>query len=177
MIAMVVSLIILGFLSIIISGFQREFTSQKPRTDALNNAQMALDTAVRVTRMAGAKNPACNSTFVITPLTPSASAGGGVYKSLTVQADWNPPDCVLSGTDENVKFTVNNGILYLDASQSEPFAEGIKEMRFMFYDKTNALISDAVANAGSITYVKIEIETNDDTRTTLSSGVRIRSKQ
>lgn len=176
LVAMVVVLVILGFIAMMITGIQREFTQQRPRMEAYNNAELAMDTMVRTIRMAGAKGASCNPSLIPNPVTPSASAGAGVYNSLQVQSDWNPSDCNLSGVDENVKFSVNNGIFYIDAAQSEPFAENIKALRFKFYDPSNALITDAVTNANNINYIQVEVETNDDTKTILKSGVKIRSR-
>ncbi len=176
LIGMVIVLIILGFVASMINGIQREFNRQLPRMEALNNAEMTIDTIVRNVRMAGAQSPSCTAAFSITPLTPSASAGGGVYNALRVQADWNPPDCSLGGVDENVTFSVKNGIFYIDAAQAEPFTEGIAAIRFKFYDETNTLLTDAVANAVKIKYVEIEIDIRDDTLTTLRSGVQVRSR-
>jgi type II secretory pathway pseudopilin PulG len=175
LVAMVIVIVIIGFVAGMITGIQREFNDQRPRMEALNNVSMAMDTVVRIVRMAGSKNASCTG-LTLTPLLPSAPAGSGVYNALQVQADWNPPDCSLSGVDEDVNFSVSNGIFYLDAARSEPFAENIKAVRFKFYDSGNALITDAVTDAANITYVGIEFETNDDTATVLRSGVRLRSK-
>jgi type II secretory pathway pseudopilin PulG len=175
LVAMVIVIIIIGFLAGMITGIQREFNDQRPRMEALNNVSMALDNVIRIVRMAGSKAPTCDTLSII-PLLPSASAGSGVYNALQVQADWNVPDCNLSGVDEDVKFSVKDGNFYLDAAQSEPFAENIKAMRFKFYDSGNSLITDAVTNAANITYIEVEFETTGDTATVLKSGVRLRSR-
>jgi hypothetical protein len=173
---MVIVLVILGFIAMMITGVQREFTEQRPRMEAYNNAELVMDTIIRTIRMAGSKGTSCSDSLIANPITPSDPAGSGVYKSVQIQADWNPSDCNLSGVDENVKFSFSNGIFYIDAAQSEPFAEGIGAVRFKFYDASNALITDAVAGAGNINYIQVEVETNDDTQTTLKSGVQIRSR-
>ena len=100
-------------------------TDQRPRMEAYESAELAMDTVIRTIRVAGSKEASCESGLILTALTPSDPAGSGVYNSLAVEADWNPADCTLNGVDENVKFSVANGNFYIDAAQSEPFSGGI----------------------------------------------------
>lgn len=174
--AMTVVIIIIGFVSMLISGIQKEFNRQQPRMEAYNNAEMTMDTMVRVIRVSGAKSPGCSSSFTVNALKPGAPVSSGVYTTLEVEADWNPSDCKLTGIDEKVKFSVKNGEFFIDDKQKEPFAEYIRAIRFKFYDEMNALMSDPVTNAAKINYVQIEVETNDDTRKILKSGVSVRSR-
>jgi hypothetical protein len=174
---MTVVIIILGFVAVFISTVQKEFNTQRPRVEAVNNVQMAMDEIVRVTRMAGTKSPTCISILNFVPLMPSSPIGGGTYASLQVQADWNAPDCNLNGVDENVTFSVDNGVFYIDAARTVALTDRIGALRFKFYDATNAQILDPVTNATLITFVNIEIDTvGTGAPNTISSAVQIRGK-
>lgn len=176
LIAMTVVMIMLGFVAMLLAGVQKQFNRQRPRADAINNAQTAMDAMVRVIRMAGTKAANCPVTFQVTPLKPSLPAGNGIYSALQVQADWNSPDCNLNGVDENVTFLVANDVFYIDAALQKPLVDGIGDVRFKFYDANSVAIADPVANAGQISLVAIEIDTaeTDGTLTTIRSSVQAR---
>jgi prepilin-type N-terminal cleavage/methylation domain-containing protein len=177
-ITMVILLIVLGILSGIITSVQYQYKSQRIRMEAINNAQTAQDNITRLVRMAGTKGIQCSSAFQVEALTPTAKNADGSYGSLAIQADWNPADCQLTGIDENVTFVVQNGILYLDAAQQNPFVESINAIRFTFYDKLNQLIPDAVTNKQQISYIQIEIDaqTSETQVTTIKTTARVRSR-
>lgn len=184
LIAMTVVMIMLGFVAAGIFGVQREFRLRRPQMEAVASAQTAMDTIVRVVRMAGVKPAVCANGFQITPLAPSAPGGDndGTYTVLRVQADWNPADCNLSGLDEDVTFSAANGILYLDAARQKPFVEGIGKVTFKFYDGAGQTVTNAASNAEQITFVEIEISTYADAAadsappTVIRSGVQIRAR-
>jgi Tfp pilus assembly protein PilW len=177
-ITMVIMLMVLGILSGIIAGVQFEYKVQRIRMEAINNAQAAQDNITRVMRMAGTKGIQCSNSFQVEALTPAIPNGDGSYSSVTLQADWNPADCQLTGVDENVTIAVQNGILYLDASRQNPFVERINAIRFRFYDKANQLITDAITNKQQISYIQIEVDANtSDTQvTTIKTSARIRGR-
>ncbi|HEX8286402.1 MAG TPA: prepilin-type N-terminal cleavage/methylation domain-containing protein [Pyrinomonadaceae bacterium] len=177
-ITMVIMLIVLGILSGIIAGVQSEYKAQRTRMEAISNAQTAQDNISRILRMAGTKGIQCDSTFQVEAITPASQNADGSYSSLTIQADWNPADCQLTGTDENVTISVQNGILYLDAARLNPFVERINAVRFRFYDKANQLISNAVTNKQQISYIQIEVDaqTSETQVTTVKTSSRIRGR-
>jgi len=177
-ITMVIMLIVLGILSGIIAGVQSEYKRQRIRMEAIGSAQTVQDNISRIVRMAGTKGIQCASTFQVQALTPADQNADGSYGSLALQADWNPADCQLTGIDENVTISVQNGTLYLDAARQNPFVDKINAIRFRFYDKTNQLITDAVTNKQQITYLKIEVDaqTSATQITTITTGAQIRGR-
>lgn len=178
LIAMTIVIIMLGFVALGISGIQKEFKDRRPQMEAIANAQTAMDSIIRVVRMAGVKPAYCANGFQITPLAPSSSVGSGTYTVLRVQADWNASDCALSGLDEDVTFSAANGILYLDAARQKPFVDGIGHVKFKFYNAVGQLITDAAASVNDVTFVEIEISTytENSTPTVIRSGVQIRAR-
>lgn len=177
-ITMVIMLSVLGILSGIIAGVQTEYKKQRIRMEAIGSAQTVQDNISRIVRMAGTKGIQCANTFQVQPITPAAINADGSYGSMTIQADWNPADCQLTGVDENVTVSVENGTLYLDAARQNAFVDKINAIRFKFYDKTNQLIPDAVANKEQITYLKIEVDarTSATQVITIITGVQIRGR-
>ncbi len=175
MIAMTVVLIVLGILAAVLAGINYQFRTQRPRLEAVNNTQTAADTIVRLIRMAGSRPVNCPSTFLVPSPTPSSPLANGYFASLRVQADWNSPDCSLNGVEEDVTFTVNNGVFYLDAAQQIPFVDKISALRFKLFDKNNLVITDPALAAG-VKFVRVEIDTlsPDGTLTTVASGASIR---
>jgi type II secretory pathway pseudopilin PulG len=133
MIAMTVVLMVLGILASILAGINRQFRTQRPRLETINNAQTVADTIVRLIRMAGNRPVNCASAFLVPPPVPSAPLANGYFGSLRVQSDWNPADCSLNGVEEDVTFSVNNGIFYLDAAQQIPFVDKISALRFKLF--------------------------------------------
>jgi prepilin-type N-terminal cleavage/methylation domain-containing protein len=175
MIAMTVVLIVLGILASILAGINRQFRTQRPRLEAVNNAQTVADTIVRLVRMAGNRPVNCASTFLVPPPAPSAPLANEYFGSLRVQADWNPADCSLNGVEEDVTFSVNNGIFYLDSAQQIPFVDKISALRFKLFDKNNLVITNTALATGT-KFVRVEIDTiaPDGTLTTITSGASIR---
>ncbi len=176
--AVLILLMILGTLSTILAGVRREFNAQKPRMEALNNAQAAVDTISRLSRMAGTKPFQCPTAFVVPGLVPSNLNADGSYARLRIRSDWNPADCSLTGVTEDVTISVLNGNLYMDAAQTEVFVERIAAVRFRFYDSSNAIISDPVTNANLIKIVRIEIDplVPGEPVRTIWTSVQVRSR-
>jgi Tfp pilus assembly protein PilW len=177
MLAMTITLLLLGVLAGVLSGIQKEYNNQNPRMIAIHNANTAMDTMVRIIRMAGTKSPECTG-LTLTALTPSQATTGGNYSKLRIQADWNPSDCSLNGVEEDVTYSVSGGILYEDAANTKPFVDRISALRFRFYDSSNTLLANPVIDSGKIAFVQIEIDTApvDGHSTTIKSAVRLRGR-
>lgn len=171
-------LLMLASATSILISVNREFRTQKPRMESLNNVQTAMDSIARVVRMSGTKPKQCDESFAFSALTPSESDGNGNYTRLQIQADWNPADCALTGVDEDVTISVRNGNLYLDAARQTVFVDKIRSVRFRFFDSGNNPISDPVTNASQIKVVRVEVDTlvPDEAVTTVSTDVRLREK-
>jgi prepilin-type N-terminal cleavage/methylation domain-containing protein len=177
MLAMTITLLLLGVLAGILSGIQKEYNNQNPRMIAIHNANTAMDTIIRLVRMAGTKPPQC-TTLNLTALTPSQAAGSGIYSRLRIQADWNPADCALTGVEEDVTYSVSGGVLYEDAANTKPFVDNLSALRFKFYDSSNALIANPVTDSSKISFIQIEIDTAavDGYSTTIKSAVQVRGR-
>lgn len=177
MIAMTITLLLLGVLTAALSGIQKEYNYQRPRMEALHNANTAMDTIVRVLRMAGTKPPSCTS-LTVTALTPSVPDANGYYTKLRIQTDWNPADCALTGTEEDVTYSVSNSTLYEDAANTKAFVDKINALRFKFYNSSNTLITDPVTNSSQVSFVQIEIDTTpvNGSSTTIKSAVQLRGR-
>jgi len=175
MIAMTVVLIVLGILGAVMKGINYQFKTQRPRLEAVNNAQTAADTIVRLVRMAGNRPSSCPSTFLVAPPAPSSALANGYFGSLRVVSDWNPSDCSLNGIEEDVTFSVENGVFYLDAARQIPFVDRISALRFKLYDQNNSVITDPALAAGT-KFVRVEIDAiaPDGTFTTVVSGATVR---
>jgi prepilin-type N-terminal cleavage/methylation domain-containing protein len=176
MIAMTIVLIMLGILASILKGINYQFRTQRPRLEAINNGQTAVDTVIRLARMAGNRPLTCPSTFQVLAPTPSVPLGGGNFGALRIQSDWNPVDCALTGVEEDVTFSVKNGVLYLDAAQLVPFVDRVSALRFQFYDNQNVLITDAQTRTSDIAFIRVELDTlaTDGTSPTIISGAALR---
>jgi len=175
MIAMTIVLMMLGILASILAGINRQFKTQRPRLETVSNVQTAADTIVRLIRMAGNRPVNCLSTFSVPSPVPSSPLADGYFGKLRVQSDWNTPDCTLNGVEEDVTFSVANGIFYLDAAQQIPFVDKISALRFKLYDTNNSLITDPALAIGT-KFVRIEIDSlsPDGTLTTVTSGASLR---
>lgn len=175
MFAMTIVLIVLGILASILAGINYQFKTQRPRLETINNAQTAADTIVRLIRMAGNRPVNCVSTFSVSTPTVSSPLANGYFGTLRVRADWNPADCSLNGIEEDVTFSVNNSIVYLDSAQQIPFVDKISALRFKLFDRNNSVITDPNLSAG-VKFIRVEIDTlsPDGTSVTITSGASIR---
>jgi prepilin-type N-terminal cleavage/methylation domain-containing protein len=175
MIAMTVVLMMLGILASILAGMNYQFRTQRPRLEMVSNVQTAADTIVRLIRMAGNRPGNCPSAFLVQSPVPSVPLANGYFGSLRVRSDWNPANCSLSDVEEDVTFSVKNGIFYLDAPQQIPFVDKISALRFKLYDKNNSVITDP-ALAANTKFVRVEIDTiaSNGAFTTIINGASIR---
>jgi prepilin-type N-terminal cleavage/methylation domain-containing protein len=178
LVSMTLVLIILGFVAVFISTVQKEFilsASALRRSIMFRWRWMRLFESLEWREQ---KSPTCSGILNFVPLMPSSPIGGGTYASLQVQADWNAPDCNLNGVDENVTFSVVNGVFYIDAAKTVALTDRIGALRFKFYDPVNAQISDPVTEANQIAFVNIEIDTagSGGAPNTISSAVQIRGR-
>ncbi|MEO6588242.1 MAG: prepilin-type N-terminal cleavage/methylation domain-containing protein [Pyrinomonadaceae bacterium] len=175
MIAMTIVLLVLGILASIMSGINYQFKTQRPRLEAVNNAQTAADTIVRLIRMAGNRPTNCASTFLVPSPAPSSPLADGYFGALRLQSDWNSPDCSLNGVEEDVSFSGNNGNVYLDSAQQIPFVDKISALRFKLFDQNNAVITDPNFAAG-VKFIRVEIDTlsPSGSSVTITGGAALR---
>jgi Tfp pilus assembly protein PilW len=176
MIAMTVMMIMLVVLGSVLAGVNHQFRTQRPRLESVNNAQTAIDTIIRLIRMAGNRPVNCPSTFQVLAPAASDNLGNQYFGKLRIQADWNPSDCTLNGVEEDITFSVKDGVLYIDANQQVPFVDKVSAIRFMFFDKNNTVVPNPQAQSSDIAHIRVEVDTLvvDGTFTTVSSAASIR---
>lgn len=176
MIAMVIVLVMLAFITSILSGLNHQFRTQRPRLEVMSNAQMAADTITRLARMSGSRTLNCTNGFQTQAPAASAPLGNGYFAKVRLQSDWNPSDCTLNGIEEDVTFSIKDNTLYLDAAQQVPFVDKISALRFQFFDKDNSLITDPQTRSNDISFIRVEIDTlsDDGTSPTVTSAAKLR---
>ena len=169
-----VMLIVLGMIGAIAHSVHRSYAQQRPRMEAVNNATAAMDTIIRLARMAGA-NPKDIANFPSTSLPAIVPQAQGIR----IRADWNPADGDLSDPYEDVEFSVSNGILMKqERSRSTPdatpvlFLENIESVGFTYLDINNNVTTagDAVA----VVKVVLTTRTPDGSAMSFSSSAAVR---
>jgi type II secretory pathway pseudopilin PulG len=159
----VILVFIIGVIGGIVTGVQRAFSQQRPRTEALNDATAALDMLSRLIRQAG-NNP--NNVTGVVPINPGTADANGVYRTIRIRADWRGatmnslPDGDLTDPFEDVTFSVaNNNLMKQEPGDAQPvvFLENVGGLTFNYFDTNNATITDPAANSTLISRVDIGI--------------------
>jgi type II secretory pathway pseudopilin PulG len=136
---------------------QRQYESQRRLVEATDNARAALDTLVRLVRMAGS-NP--RGIVGLQPIVPDVD-GNNALDSLALQSDWNPANGALTDPYENIVFFVANGRLMKreigDPPEGVEFAPGIESIAFSYSDTNMNPLANPTAAAGQIAYVSISM--------------------
>src|SRR5688572_29186965 len=81
----VVLVAVIGIVATLVSSVKTTYTEMQPRTEALNDANSALDMMTRLIRMAG-NNP--NNITGLQAVNPGTADLGGVYRTITLRGDW-----------------------------------------------------------------------------------------
>ena len=151
----VILVIILGILGQMVVRVQRDYTSQRQLIEAQNNARTAMDTMVRLIRMAGNDPESFPGLQAIDP----DPDGNSVLDSIHIQADWNPPDDDLDDGYEDVTFSTNSGTLWIKEGSGAtlPFIDSVQSMEFTYFNNTGAEITDPITNFNAIASVRIEL--------------------
>ncbi len=175
-ITLTILLIMFASATFVLISVNREFRTQKPRMEAMNNVQTAVDSIARVVRMGGTKSKICDDSFNVIALTPSVKDSDGNYTRLRVRADWNPADCALTGIDEDITISTVGENLYLDVARQNVFVNKIGAVKFRFLDSGNNVIADPVTDSAKIKVVRITVDTAvpNEKATTISTDVRLR---
>ena len=164
-IAGVILLMILGILSTIVIGVNQSYTEQRPRIEAVNDANAALDLMERLVRMAGNNPEGIAGLQGLDPGTPTS----GQFTTIRIRSDWHgttsssAPDGDTDDAFEDITFSVSAGTLMkqeqpADANPVE-FLENVNGLRFTYFDTNNDPIADPVVNQANIARVDIEIDT------------------
>ena len=174
LISTVIMSIVLGMVLQILASLQEDYLDQSELLEIQTNAVTALDTMVRLVRMAGS-NP---EDITLTALDADPDSND-VYDSIRIQADWNPADGALDDAYEDVAFTTSNDVLMISeqGATATPFLEGINAITFSYLDAAGAAIADPEANVGDIVTVRIALtaQTIGIETTTFNSSAAVRS--
>lgn len=175
LVATMVMTIILSLLSQIVVSVQKSYQTQRPQIEAFNNANLALTTLVRLLRGAGN-----NTTSQL--IDPGVQVSGE-YTTIRIRSDWNAMDGGLTGTWEDIKFSVSGGVLYkqefpADAAAALPFLDSIESVKFVYRDRNLTVISDAATNHTQIAFVEITLvaRPTGGTATTYTTSVHVRKR-
>lgn len=165
MIVALVMTITLGILGGIIASVNQSYARQRPRIEALTEANAAMDTMARVIRMAGNNDTANAITATGTD-------------AIRIRADWNAPDGTLTGAYEDVLFTISGDSIVkrepgdATGTTAELFGK-IGSLRFTYFDIDGTVTADA----NSIARVRIELTTSDAAPIALSTDVHLRGRK
>lgn len=174
LISSVVLIMILGMIAAVAQSVQQSYARQRPRMEAVNDATAAMDTIIRVIRMAGSNpNNIANFPSTTTPaIVPSAN-------SIRLRADWNPADGALNDPYEDIEFTVSNGVLFkqersLATADAAPvaFLPRIESLTLTYYDINNNVTTSG--NAVASVNVVLITGTPDGSPMTFSSSASVR---
>jgi type II secretory pathway pseudopilin PulG len=164
----------------LMDGMQRRYDQQRRQIEAADNARAALDTIVRLLRLAG------NNPRRLQGLEPIAVDldGNGAFDTAAFQSDWNPADGQLSGPYENIVFFVADGRLKKreagDPAEGVEFAAGIESLAFSYFDATLEPVSDA-RDAARIAYVEITLvmrpEAPGSPPVSIEAGAAVRGRE
>ncbi len=176
-------LIVIALLSVLMSiagqilvQVQGGYVSQNQLMEAQHYAMAAMDTLSRLIRQAG--NDPQRIDFV--PLDPDPD-GNGVWDSIHIRSDWNPPDGLLDDTYEDIIFSTQNGTLFVQELGQAPtqFLNDIESVTFSYFDSENNPIPDPAATPNSIAYIRfdLEIQPQGSPSRTFSSGITMRTRE
>lgn len=157
-------LTVLGVLTIVllavgqlVDRLQRQYDSQRRQVEAADNARAALDTIVRLVRLAG-NNP--RGLVGLQAISPDLD-GKGALDTIGFQSDWNPADGALGDAYENIVFFVADGRLMKreagDPPEGVEFAAGIESMAFSYFDTDMNPLAKTTASPGAIAFVAISL--------------------
>ena len=160
----VVLVAVIGIVASLVSSVKTSYAEMQPRTEALNDANAALDMLTRLIRMAG-NNP--TNITNLQGINPGTADAGGVYRTITLRGDWrgantsDPPDNDTNDPWENVVFSVVNGQLTkrdaLDVSGAVVFLDNVQSMSFTYFDTSDAPITNPVLNHLNISRINITL--------------------
>jgi prepilin-type N-terminal cleavage/methylation domain-containing protein len=148
LVTMVVILVVAGIITQSALQATRTFGQQQYYMDARKNVGASLDMIVRLARMASTIDPDPD--------------GNGLMDSIRLKADWNPRNGALTEAYEDVTFTVSGGqLMKKEPSDLVPvaFADYVASVAFTYYDTNNVLLTNPVASAAKIAYVKVTVTT------------------
>lgn len=166
----------------IVERVQRQYEAQRRQVEAADNARAALDTIVRLVRLAG-NNP--RGLVGLQAIAPDLD-GNGALDTIAFQSDWNPADGVLSDPYENIAFFVADGRLMKREADDPPegveFAPGVESIAFSYADTNMSPLPNPAASAGQIAYVSISLVMrppgpNPPPSLTITSGAAVRRRE
>ncbi len=170
--------VILAILGQVLVQGQTVYVSQRQVIRTQQDVRFALDTLVRLLRMAG--NDPSLPPINFQAIDPDPD-GNTAWDSIRIQADWNPADGDLADDFEDVIFTTNANVLFIqrptDAVPVE-FLANITSIQFQYFDGAGNVIADPVTDSDSITGVDVTVQgvTPGGVAIQFSSQVLVRSR-
>jgi prepilin-type N-terminal cleavage/methylation domain-containing protein len=135
----------------------RNYDAQRREIEAVDNARAALDTMLRLVRMAGSNTRNAGPLRAIDP----DPLGDGAADAIALQSDWNPANGSLADPYENIVFFARDGALRKREAHDPPegvvFADGVASLRFAYFDSRLERIESPSLRSGSIAYVEITL--------------------
>jgi len=128
--------------------FRRSYQAQIRLVDTQYNARAATDMIVRLIRVSQTIDP-----------DPDAN---GVFDSISIIGDWNPPNGSVLDPYETIALTTANGLLLKQEptdAEPVPFSDEIESLTFTFFDTNGAALADPVAQAAEIALVSVVVTT------------------
>ncbi len=174
LVATTVLLAVFGIAVQLLVRLHRDYQTQRSRFAIEQDARASLDTMVRLARIAGSNPRAIAELRAIDP----DPDGNGLADSVRFQADWNPPDGVLDGSYEDIRFFCQAGALWKwepgDPRQGVLYTDAVEGLSFTYSDVDGDVILDPVASPWPIVFVGVEVTTSLPGGVT-STAVRMRS--
>jgi len=162
MIVSVILVFTIGIITTILTNVQKSYNEQRVRTEALNDANAALDMLTRLIRTAGNNPGNIAGLQGIDPETPV----GGLYKTIHIKSDWrgatmsSQPDGDIGDPFEDIRFLVtNNKLMKQEPTDTSPveFLDNVLDMQFVYYDTDNVMIINPNASISSIARIDITL--------------------
>ena len=170
-----VAAVVLMLVGQLVAGMQRGFATQRAQVEAIDNARAALDTMVRLVRMAG-NNPRGRAD--VEAVHPDVD-GNGLLDSLGLVADWNPADGDFDDPYESVLFFVSQGQLRKleagDPPEGVEFAPDVEALRVRFFDTGMGPIADPIATPGAIAFTELTLQLRPAAGAARSAPIEITS--
>lgn len=169
--------VVLGMVGNMVVRTQSDYGSQRRHMEAQDNARVAMDTLVRLMRMAG-NNPGSLNFQALEPDPDSNNQ----WDSIRIRSDWNPADGALDDRYEDVLFTISNEALYIQEASDPaavPFLDNIVSLSFSYFDQDYSSIANPVVDHQRIAYAQIVLQARvpGSTPMVFSSAASVRGRE
>jgi type IV pilus assembly protein PilW len=184
----VIMIIVLTMVMNIVSRVQLNYSNQRPRTEAVNDATAALDLITRLIRMAGNNPGNPNPIPNFQAIDPGTASVDGSYRTIRIRSDWHDgtmdgnPDGDTNDALENVLLTVSNNRL-MKQEEGEGSAsvllDNVNDMTFTYYTSENVPIANPPASLALIARIDINLvmQARDGVPMTFTTSAHVRNRR